>query len=194
MNYIKIKQKSGFTLIELVIVMAIIAVLAVLVIGAITIVQKSSRNAKYRNDGKIVRDLLEAYYTKKKRYPCGINPATGACFTSSSDAGYYSRLNAYSFFDTSVEKNSGKPTNAQGELGADGEKLIEPSSYPTGDVDRLCYTQWYKTSASTDMGQEYMLWFVTEDEAKTGEGCNKGGGGYPGANGEGVIHGTGMSF
>ncbi|MEK7447242.1 MAG: type II secretion system protein [Patescibacteria group bacterium] len=191
------KKKEGFTLIELVVVMAIIAVLAVLVIGAITIVQKASRNTKYRNDGKTVRDLLEAYYAKKGRYPCGINVATGACLTTSTDTGYYSRLNAYSFFDTTVTANTNKP-NANGELGATGEKLTEPSSYPKGDVDRLCYTQYYKKTATTDMGQEYLLWFVTEDEArKTSpgpEGCDKNGGGWPGSTADGGIHGPGLTF
>jgi len=180
------KGKRGFTLVEIVIVMAITAVVAVLIIGAIVLARQAARDAKYRNDGKTVRDLLEVYYSIYKRYPCDLNPDGVTC-----KAGTYSRTNAYSFFDKDVTPNYGK-VNAKGELGADGAKIIDPSLYPTGDADRLCYTTWQKTGGV--LGSEYLLWYVTEEEVKKGEGCHKGGGGWPWGNKDGAIHGTNMSF
>jgi len=167
----KIKRKQGFTLIEIVVVMAILALLAVLIMGAILIARRTSRDAKYRNDAKTVRDLLEGYYKDNKRYP--------------PSAGTISRTNAYSFFDSTVTPNTNK-ANANQEL----RQYLGTSTVPTGDSDRLCY------SMIRANGQDYYLWFVTEAEANKSpaEGCDKNGGGWPGANTNGAIHGPNMTF
>lgn len=64
-----LRRKQGFTLIEVVVVMAIIAVLAVLVVGAIIIARNSAKETTHRSNGKTVQTALESYYTKNKRYP-----------------------------------------------------------------------------------------------------------------------------
>ena len=46
----KLKKNQGFTLIELVVVMAIIAVLAVLVIGAITVARNTAAETTNRSN------------------------------------------------------------------------------------------------------------------------------------------------
>lgn len=66
----KLRNKQGFTLIELVVVMAIIAVLAILVIGAITIARRSSTEAANRANGRTVQACLEGFFAKNKKY-CG---------------------------------------------------------------------------------------------------------------------------
>lgn len=62
------QQKRGFTLIEVVIVMAIIAVLAALVVGAITIARKTATETTNRNNAKTLNTCLEAYYARFKAY------------------------------------------------------------------------------------------------------------------------------
>lgn len=62
-------KKKGFTLIELVVVMAIIAVLAVLIIGAITVARRTSTETIHRSNARTVQTATEAYYTKAKSYP-----------------------------------------------------------------------------------------------------------------------------
>lgn len=62
-------KRKGFTLIELVVVMAIIAVLAVLIIGAIIVARRTSTETIHRGNAKTVQTAVEAYYTKRKIYP-----------------------------------------------------------------------------------------------------------------------------
>ncbi len=63
------KRKEGFTLIEVVVVMAIIAVLAVLVIGAITVAKNTAIETQNRTNAHILQSSFEAYYAKYKTWP-----------------------------------------------------------------------------------------------------------------------------
>lgn len=63
-------KKKGFTLIELVVVMAIIAVLSLLIIAAITAARRASQNTARTGDIKTVETALETYSSKHGgRYP-----------------------------------------------------------------------------------------------------------------------------
>ncbi len=160
-----IKKKKGFTLIEIVVVMAIIAVLAVLVVGAIMIARSQSRDTKYTADAKTIRDILESYYADHQRYPCREVNADDSCKTN------YGRVNAYSLFDETVEKNDFPGAfNAAGEL-AD---YIDSSSFPQGNRDRVCFSTC-GGGCPAGKGGDYFLWIVTEEENRDGEGCNRQG-------------------
>lgn len=65
----KLRNKAGFTLVEVVIVMAIIAALALLVVGAITVVRQQSRDTQLRNDAKTIKTAIEAYNVRNKSFP-----------------------------------------------------------------------------------------------------------------------------
>jgi len=65
----KLRNKQGFTLIEVVVVMAIIAVLAILVVGAITVARNTAKETTHRSNAKTVQAGLEAYFAKNKSYP-----------------------------------------------------------------------------------------------------------------------------
>jgi prepilin-type N-terminal cleavage/methylation domain-containing protein len=60
---------GGFTLIELVVVMAIIAFLMLVLIGGILVARTASRTAANRTNGNSIRLAMEAYYAKNTRYP-----------------------------------------------------------------------------------------------------------------------------
>lgn len=171
MNNIR-KNRLGFTLIEIVVVMGITAVLALLIIGAIMIVRGMSTDAKYTADAKTVRDILESYYANHRRYPCAVVDGNDVCTTN------YNRINAYSLFTDDVDANQGTG-EAKGELGEDGDKLIGPSSYPEGDPDRVCFTTCGSGTACPDgKGSNYYLWVVSENQSKRGIKCNVGGPGF----------------
>lgn len=72
------KQK-GFTLVEVVVVMAIIAVLATLVIGAIRIARTSAIETQKRVTLRDVSAALQVFYTKKGRMPLNNSACCASC-------------------------------------------------------------------------------------------------------------------
>lgn len=76
------KQKKGFTLIELVVVMAIIAVLAAAGLSSFTSTQKKGRDARRKSDLTQVSRALEFYYNDQGEYPTSSGGQILACGAS----------------------------------------------------------------------------------------------------------------
>lgn len=70
-------SKKGFTLIEVMVVMAIIAILSTLIVAAVGIISQSARNTKRLSDMRNIQMGLDAYKTKNRRYPSAVG--TGGC-------------------------------------------------------------------------------------------------------------------
>lgn len=72
-NLLKMKmiKNRGFTLVELLIVIALIAILSVAVLATINPIEQSNkaRDAKFRNDSAEVLSAYERYYTSQTSYP-----------------------------------------------------------------------------------------------------------------------------
>lgn len=62
-------NKSGFTLVELIIVIAIIAILITMSIASFGTITKRSRDTRRKSDIEQVRSALEAYRANNKFYP-----------------------------------------------------------------------------------------------------------------------------
>lgn len=69
------KSKSGFTIVELLIVVVIIAILAAITIAAYNGIQQRARDIQRKQDVATIKKALEMYYTDN-----------GSCPTSSCDA------------------------------------------------------------------------------------------------------------
>jgi len=67
----KMKQMKGFTLVELLIVIALIAILSVAVLATINPIEQSNkaRDAAMKNDAAEVLGALERYYASQNKYP-----------------------------------------------------------------------------------------------------------------------------
>ena len=73
-----ISQRKGFTLIEILIVVAIIAILASVVLVGLGPTQQSGRDARRISDLKEIQNGLELFYNKCGFYP-GLVDSSGAC-------------------------------------------------------------------------------------------------------------------
>jgi type II secretion system protein G len=79
------KAKKGFTLVELIVVMAIIGILATLGFSSYTNSINKSKDARRKADLRSIMTALQLYYNDNGQYPslgCGIN-----CFVKSSTSG-----------------------------------------------------------------------------------------------------------
>lgn len=64
-----LRQASGFTIVELLIVIVVIGILAALVITTFTGIQQRARNTERETDIKAIHGQVEAYYAQNGRYP-----------------------------------------------------------------------------------------------------------------------------
>ncbi len=63
------RKESGFTIVELLIVIVVIGILAALVITTFSGVQKKARDTERQTDIKALHGQVEAYYAQKGNYP-----------------------------------------------------------------------------------------------------------------------------
>ncbi|HEX5798078.1 MAG TPA: type II secretion system protein [Candidatus Saccharimonadales bacterium] len=72
------RKESGFTLVELLIVIVVIGILAAIVITTFTGVQKKGRDAERKSDVKSIASHMEIYFSENSRYPTltDLNTAT----------------------------------------------------------------------------------------------------------------------
>ena len=68
-NFLKRKSNKGFTLIELMIVIAIIGILAAIAIPQFAAYRTRAYNAAAESDLRNCRTALEAYYADYQQYP-----------------------------------------------------------------------------------------------------------------------------
>lgn len=72
------RKQSGFTIVELLIVIVVIGILAALVVTTFAGIQKKARNTERETDIKAIHGQLEAYFSEKNTYPtlAELNDAT----------------------------------------------------------------------------------------------------------------------
>lgn len=63
------RKQSGFTIVELLIVIVVIGILAALVVTTFSGIQKKARDSERQTDIKAVHGQVEAYYAQNGKYP-----------------------------------------------------------------------------------------------------------------------------
>jgi type II secretion system protein G len=85
-------NKKGFTLIELIVVIAIIGLLSTLAVVALGSARTKARDAKRLSDIKQVQSALEIYYSDNAKYPTAVESVVlgtgGAVCLDNSTAGW----------------------------------------------------------------------------------------------------------
>lgn len=76
------KQRLGFTLVELMVVMAIIGILAALAVGNFRSTQIKARDAQRKSDLKQLTSALELYFNDYGEYPLGVSGSIAGCPTT----------------------------------------------------------------------------------------------------------------
>ncbi|MGB4461627.1 MAG: prepilin-type N-terminal cleavage/methylation domain-containing protein [Tepidanaerobacteraceae bacterium] len=71
------KGDKGFTLIELIVVIAVLGVLATLIIPRVVGVQSEAETTAMEANEKIIRNALERYYLEHETYPEGLEDLEG---------------------------------------------------------------------------------------------------------------------
>ena len=76
------KRNSGFTIVELLIVIVVIGILALLVITTYSGIQAKARNSKRQTDVASVQTQLEAFFSQNGYYPSRTDMNTAAWLTT----------------------------------------------------------------------------------------------------------------
>ncbi len=71
------KKQSGFTIVELLIVIVVIGILALLVVNTFSGIQKKARDSERQTDINALHGQLEAYYAQNAKYPSLANLQDG---------------------------------------------------------------------------------------------------------------------
>lgn len=77
---LKEREGEGFTLIEVMIVIAIIGILAAIAIPAFTSYRVRAHNSSAESDLKRVQMTLEVFFNENRNYPDAVNPPVGDQF------------------------------------------------------------------------------------------------------------------
>lgn len=76
------KKQSGFTIVELLIVIVVIGILALLVVNTFSGIQKKARDSERQTDINALHGQLEAYYAQNAKYPSLVNLQTSTWVSS----------------------------------------------------------------------------------------------------------------
>lgn len=88
------KNKKGFTLVELMIVITVIAILATIAVVSFTRVQKQARDTKRKAEIKSLQTALQAYFTEKNTYPVKTSATSASAGLTGLTPSYISSLPA----------------------------------------------------------------------------------------------------
>jgi len=149
----RLTLRNGFTLLELLVVLAIIAILIAIGVAAFSAAQLRARDAQRKSDLKTIASALENYYAKNKLYP---DSSLGTC------SGNLSGLTGWF---CSVELNgSSWETTLQSQLSS-FIKVLPKDPKNAGNKTAICntalaalaYAYHSATDAGVQVGEQFIL-------------------------------------
>jgi type II secretion system protein G len=154
MSYIA-KRTSGFTIVELLIVIVVIAILATISVVAYAGIQVRARDSQRQQDIKQIVAALEMYYLDNGAYPNGSGSTTiNSSWSTTADASWQNFVNALTPYMGNVPR--------------------DPTSTPGGNVQAVGNYNYayfssgsYCRSVAVSTRQTYILLYQLEGSSET---------------------------
>jgi prepilin-type N-terminal cleavage/methylation domain-containing protein len=108
LNKLKKTSSEGFTIIEVMIVLAIAALILLIVLLAVPALQRNARNTSRRNDASSLVSAINEYISNQN----GALPTSAADFTANWKPGYYTTSDVT--FTTNANQDTTDPSPASG--------------------------------------------------------------------------------
>lgn len=127
------RLKNGFTLVELIVVIAIIGILATLTVVGLTRYQADTRDARRESNVTVISEALEKYYDANGEYPsCSAITAAGTVVTD--DTGPLSGIDKNSIVAPQAPSGTTNSIVCNATLGLTGDDFFQY----TGDGSTAC--------------------------------------------------------
>lgn len=138
----------GFTLVELLIVIALIAILSVAVLATINPIEQSNkaRDAKFKNDAAEVLNAYERYYASQNNYPWNFKSTTNFAETpdfavadQTFEVAFHSKDNRFGVLDSNGNVDTSQLISTSELKGAFGSKepFVDNTSSGPGKLDAM---------------------------------------------------------
>ncbi|MEX2411132.1 MAG: type II secretion system protein [Candidatus Paceibacterota bacterium] len=139
----KIQKEKGFTLIEMLVVVAIIGILSSVILVGLNDARSRARDAKRISDIRQIQNGLELFYSDDQSYPRGLDEIEENIPNDPQGGEYvYFRYNSQSYvLGTCLENNrpAGVGTyESNDQVGAIGGPLVPPPSCRCSDPNGYC--------------------------------------------------------
>ena len=145
----KLKDQSGFTLIEMLVVVIILGILAMIIVPQITVSTEDARSSTLQTNLNSVRSAIEAYYAQHGSYPgtIGADGSTAIADNDTCKAAFMDQLGKFTNLKGAVvnEKDTSHPYGPYLKFGLPANPYVEDA---TNTVDVLCV--YDHTDISTD--------------------------------------------
>lgn len=147
------KDRHGFTIVELLIVIVVIAILAAISVVAYTGIQQRGRDSQRESDVAVITKALEMYYIDNGRYPAGSGSTTiNSGWSTTADASWANL--ATHLVPKYISSLPGDPVSASG-----------ASPLSAGNYN-YAYFGNHAGAYCAGVGQAYVLVYNFESKAK----------------------------
>lgn len=147
------RKHSGFTIVELLIVIVVIAILAAITIVAYNGIQQRARDSQRQSDVKTIVKALELYYVDNGQYPssgCAIACSVNTSWSTTRDVGWDSLVSQ--LVPTYISSLPRDPLNINGSVLSGGTPIGYSYAYYAGAYcgagTRQMYLLAYKVESS----------------------------------------------